>query len=303
MTHGDGLTIHFHGTRGSYPACGPGILGYGGRTTCHEVRAGERTVLIDAGYGCLDAGRRLEEEHRRSGLPATVVLFFTHTHHDHMLGLPFFNLAYYRSSRFHVYGPSNLEGGIEAAVRAVFQYHNHPVPFGELPGAWSFTDLAGDELFVLRPGESVPERIADDAGAGADDLLIRAGRNANHPKTGVIHYRFELGGRSYVMATDTEGTLEGEPVLSAFARGADLLSHDAQYTPEEYDNGTPPRRGWGHSTWEMACAVAERAGVGRLALIHHDPEHPDELVDRIEASARGRFPDTFAVRDGTIIHL
>ncbi len=303
MSQGDGFTIHFHGTRGSYPACGPGILGYGGRTTCHEIRAGGQSVLVDAGYGCLDAGRRLEEEHLRSGLPARIVIFFTHTHHDHMLGLPFFNLAYYRSSRFHVYGPSNLEGGIQAAVAAVFQYHNHPVLFDELPSCWSFTDLDGDEVFAFRDGAEKPERIggADEAGPG--DLLIRAGRNANHPKTGVIHYRFEYGGRSYVMATDTEGTLEGEPVLAAFARGADLLSHDAQYTPEEYENGTPPRRGWGHSTWAMACAVARRAEVRRLALIHHDPDHSDELVDRIEAEARGVFPDTFAVRDGTVIHV
>jgi hypothetical protein len=75
--------------------------------------------------------------------------------------------------------------------------------------------------------------------------------------------------------------------LVELARGADLLGNDAQYTAEELQK----RRGWGHSSFDQAMQVAEMAGVKRLALTHHDPDHDDEFLERIEKLCRERFPN------------
>jgi ribonuclease BN (tRNA processing enzyme) len=83
------------------------------------------------------------------------------------------------------------------------------------------------------------------------------------------------------------------------ARDADLLIHDGQYTPEELEK----KKGWGHSSWVQAVEVAERAGVKRLALFHHDPEHSDEFLLDIEKKSRERFPASFLAREDRVVDL
>ena len=109
----------------------------------------------------------------------------------------------------------------------------------------------------------------------------------------------ERNGKVLVVCTDVEHGEQIDPRLVEFARGADLLVHDAQYTAEELRN----RRGWGHSSFDQAMEVAEMAGVRQLALTHHDPEHDDEFLHRIEKLCRERFPDAVLAREGMEISL
>jgi len=83
------------------------------------------------------------------------------------------------------------------------------------------------------------------------------------------------------------------------ARGADLLVHDAQYTAEELQK----RRGWGHSSFDQAMQLAEMADVKRLALTHHDPDHDDEFLERIEKLCQERFPNAVLAREGMEISI
>ena len=120
---------------------------------------------------------------------------------------------------------------------------------------------------------------------------------------GVFIYRIEYGGRSMVYATDTEGYIGGDQRLIQFARGADLLVHDAQYTEAEYTSDSASKQGWGHSTWPMAVAVARAAGVKQLALFHHDPLHSDDMLEQLEKQAQASFAQTFLAREGMTVEL
>jgi len=93
--------------------------------------------------------------------------------------------------------------------------------------------------------------------------------------------------------------------LAAFAHGADLLIHDAQYSQEHYRglNGWASTQGYGHSTPQMACEAAQAAGVQRLALFHHDPNYDDETVHDLEEQAQLVFKPSFSAREGLELTL
>jgi ribonuclease BN (tRNA processing enzyme) len=116
-------------------------------------------------------------------------------------------------------------------------------------------------------------------------------------------YRVTCGGRSVVYATDVEGPKGGHEDVVAFARGADVLIHDAQYTDLEYHGGHLNKAGWGHSTVRMAAEVACAAKVKQLVLYHHDPEHDDAQVHQLERLARTIFPKSRAATEGLEVRL
>jgi ribonuclease BN (tRNA processing enzyme) len=116
-----------------------------------------------------------------------------------------------------------------------------------------------------------------------------------HPQ-GSLAYRFDEEGKSIVFATDTEHPAEGvDKDLAGFASGATHLVSDATFTPDEYRSG---KQGWGHSTWLEGTRLAAAAGVGNLLLAHLNPDHGDDLVDGLAASAREHFRRTAAARQG-----
>jgi ribonuclease BN (tRNA processing enzyme) len=126
-----------------------------------------------------------------------------------------------------------------------------------------------------------------------------------HPQ-GVMIYRVEYQGKSVVYATDTECYAGGDQRLAEFARGADLLIHDAQYTEDHYIGalaGAPVTQGYGHSTTAMACDTARAAQVGQLVLFHHDPNYADKTIASIERRARELFANTVAAREGQVVNL
>jgi ribonuclease BN (tRNA processing enzyme) len=115
-------------------------------------------------------------------------------------------------------------------------------------------------------------------------------RNYMHPKGGSYFYKIEIpSGKSIVIATDTEGFVGGDQRLIKFAKGTDILLHDAQYEPKDYGM----MQGFGHSTYEMACEIAEKAEVKKLLLVHHDPRYEDKKLQKLESGARKLFPETY----------
>jgi phosphoribosyl 1,2-cyclic phosphodiesterase len=300
----DRIRVCIRGVRGSYPVPGPKTLRYGGNTTCHEVRAGGHVFIFDAGTGIIPLGDELAAEHRRSKQAISVNLLFTHVHHDHTYGFLFFKPAYYRTSHLRILGPKTFAGTVHQSLQELTVSPFHPVGVDEMGSKMEFMDLVGGEILRFRPEAKLEiVRLRETFTMTRGDVVVRVVANPNHTKLGVLHYRIDYNGKAYVFATDIEGTEDGEPTLAAFAAGADVLAHDAQYNDHDYYRDTPPKKGWGHSTFKMACATARAAGVKQLLLIHHDPDRDDKAVEALEVEAKKLFPNTIAGREGMVIEI
>jgi phosphoribosyl 1,2-cyclic phosphodiesterase len=269
------FSVRFWGVRGSIATSGCEYTEVGGHTSCVEVRAGNETIILDAGTGLFPLSQTLRE-------PTTATFFLSHFHWDHIQGFPLFRPAYAPGNAFLIYGPA----GAEAALRQQMQTPHFPVALAEMRARLTFRTVA-------------PE---DEVRVGAARVRVAA---LNHPQ-GCLGYRISFGGMTVVYATDTEHIAPGiaDPGTLQLAHGADLLIYDAQYTDEEYHgNGCPGRLGWGHSTISGACQIARAAGVRQLALFHHDPMHDDRTIARLTEQASELFPEVFAAREGLTVHL
>lgn len=273
------MRITFWGVRGSIAAAGASTVQVGGNTTCVEVRCGDVRLVFDAGTGIRLLGRQMMSE-----LPLRVHLLFTHTHWDHIQGLPFFAPAFVPGGRIDLYGAPRPGPTLRQVLATQMTQPFFPITL----------EAFGAELRFHEVRERRPLHI--------EDVTVTAAA-LNHPD-GVVAYRVDWRGASVVFATDTEHYSVVDPRLARLARGADVLIHDAQYTAEEYAGHVGmPRLGWGHSTVEAAVAQARASGVGRLVLFHHDPDRDDAGVAALEARARAGFAESVAAREGMVIEL
>ena len=267
------LTVR--GARGSMPVSGTSTSRHGGRTTCFSVDlGGGELLIIDCGTGLTLA------DDLQPTAPTLFHVFLTHYHLDHVIGLPMYRPLFSPGNTFVFHGPVPEGRTIEEAVAAPFAGTLFPV---------SLADAAAEKRFVT---------VGDDpVEIGA---LTVTPFPLRHPQ-GATGYRLDSGTRSVVIATDHE---TGDPTfdtrLIEVATGADVLIHDAQYTPDEYE---ARRIGWGHSTWSHAVDIAVAAGVRRLVLTSHDPFRSDGAVDAIVNDASSRFGDVVAAYEGMTIPL
>jgi phosphoribosyl 1,2-cyclic phosphodiesterase len=278
------LRIRFWGVRGSHPVPGPATTRVGGNSSCVEVSAGGRTLVFDAGTGIIGLGNALLE---RDG-DRSVHIFFSHTHHDHIEGLRFFQPVYHPQWNCVLYGAKSGPTSLERTLAAVMQPSLFPVTLSELPTPPTFRALGKRERIRFR---------------GRFPVEVLGQHSKAHPKIGVMLYRVTCRDRSVVYATDVEASEEGHRDVVEIARGADVLIHDAQYTDEEYWGAALSKVGWGHSTVRMAAEAAQAADVGELILYHHDPSHDDAEMRRIERNARRIFPRTRVATEGMELRL
>jgi ribonuclease BN (tRNA processing enzyme) len=160
-----------------------------------------------------------------------------------------------------------------------------------------------DQVLLAEGGEAEVANLQTDFRTTfKDKVIVSQYRAYNHPKNGTLVYKLQYGGKSIVYATDLEGYADGDRRLIQFAKGADLLIHDAQYTQEQY-TGPVSTQGFGHSTPEMACFVAKEAGVKQLALYHHDPNHDDAFLAQKEEKAKALFTNTITASEGLILTI
>jgi phosphoribosyl 1,2-cyclic phosphodiesterase len=270
------LSVRFWGTRGSLPRPGPEFLRYGGNTTCVEVRLGSRLFLIDGGSGLQAAGASLGE-HR----PAVIDILFSHLHHDHTIGLPFFPPALDKSCAIRTFC-GNLDGNsAEAALDRMFAPPLFPVTLGQLPCQWRHTGF--------RAGETL--RFEDGIAVRTCALL--------HPG-GATAYRFDHAGASVCYVSDIEHQ-PGAPdaALVALCTGADLIIYDSMFTDDEFQ----ACRGWGHSTLGAGVLLCRTAGARALAATHHHIRHTDAMLDQLDAELKAIMPGSFLAREGQSLRV
>jgi len=268
------MQVRFWGTRGSIAKPGPSTVRYGGNTSCVEVRTDDGQILIlDCGTGAHDLGRHLLAT---EPLPLKGSVLISHTHWDHIQGIPFFAPFFVPGCEWDIYAPQGFGETLRATLAGQMEYTYFPIT----PEAF------GANLHYHNVSEGTFE---------IGGVRIRT-RYLNHPAL-TIAYRLEADGAALVYSCDHEphaahaaqpgGAIEGQDAAHAeFMRRADLVMHDAQYTADEYAAKT----GWGHSTIDYAINVARHAEVRTLALTHHEPVRGDDAVDELLARARASLP-------------
>jgi phosphoribosyl 1,2-cyclic phosphodiesterase len=279
MAEQDGLLVRFWGVRGTLPCPGLRTVRYGGNTACVEVLCGDQRLIFDAGTGLRDLGKSL----MANGEPIASHLFFSHTHFDHVIGLPFFRPAYDPKNRVELWsGHLAVQGRrLQEVLETLMAPPFFPVPLDIMRACLAFHDFEAGTALCLAEGIEV--RTAP----------------LNHPG-GATGYRVECCGRSVCYVTDTEHPEHGRDAsILGLIEGADLVIYDATYTDEEYERF----RGWGHSTWQEGVRLCEAAGAARLVAFHHDPDHDDDAMDRIAEALDRQRPGSLVAREGLEIGL
>ena len=297
--------MRFWGVRGSYASPQTDKLGVGGNTSCVEIRAGNHLLICDGGTGIIPLGDLLISE---SPTPETLIVF-THYHWDHICGLPFFQPAFSAEWKIRFFGPGQNVGDIEQRLSNQMKSPYFPIEIG----SW-----AADIEYVKPIEGKIPH--------GPFDVSYH---NVHHPGT-TYGYRVEIAGKVIIYMPDNEIDFlrssiaqrtdefteeehqmiariqrEERDVELSGVRRADILIHDAQYTPEDYSK----KRGWGHSCYVDVVNFAIDAEIKVLYLYHHDPGHNDVQIATIHqeclalVAERGSSLQIHVAREGAKIPL
>ncbi|GHV84174.1 MBL fold metallo-hydrolase [Spirochaetia bacterium] len=300
------FSIRFWGVRGSIPCPANETTVYGGNTTCIEIRADDKLVIVDFGSGIrLLSGSIMENDFKKGDIDADV--FLSHTHWDHIVGFPFFVPLFLPKSKIRIYGPFLPSGeNLETIFKNLTSYNYWPISLSELSAQIKFKQIH-EQTINLGNGLKVTSKYL------------------NHPVI-CLGYRFEYQGKSIVTAFDTEpywnlfptdkndpfynedAALESKRVVDEenkkilkFIKDADIVVYDSAYTEDEYING---KLNWGHSSYENAIETGANANVKKIALFHHDPIRTDKALNEIEKKYCARktgMPEIVLATEGQIL--
>ncbi len=255
------VRIKFWGVRGSMAAPGSKTVKIGGNTACVEIAADGAHIICDAGTGIRPLGQDLQR--RMKGKRCESFIMLSHLHWDHYIGLPFFVPLYSSKNRFTIAGPRAAGEPFGRALSRVMHPPYFPIPVSAIPSKVRFRTL-GTRRFRIGPVTVVPAEV-------------------NHPG-GALGWRFQFpNGKTLVHVTDDEpGDAKNRARLVRWMREADLLIHDAQYTPTTYAKHI----GWGHSPYTYPLELAEAAGIPRVVFFHFDPADDDRRILGVQRDAR-----------------
>ena len=302
--HTPATRLKLWGVRGSIPVPGPTTVRYGGNTSCVEVRADGEIIVLDAGSGIRSLGAELEKEFGER--PIKLSLLITHTHWDHIQGLPFFLPAYNQKNQIRVLGYEGARAGLAAILAGQMETPFFPVSLRDLPSNIAIEELKEMEFSIGKV--RVRAKFANHPGICAGYRLFTSGGSiAFFPDNEPYELlKLHLADRDGTNVTDARAFATAERgKLVEFLEGTDVLILDTQYTDEEYQQHI----GWGHGSLSRVVSLALEANVGKLILFHHDPAHDDDKIDEMLEGARllvvesGRPLEVEAAREGAEVWL
>ncbi|MEP1151627.1 MAG: MBL fold metallo-hydrolase [Balneola sp.] len=281
------IKIKLWGVRGSTPCANPENMRYGGNTSCIQISITDVDdfLIADCGTGFRNLGNELDV----NGGNLKGRVFITHPHWDHLQGFPFFKPFYEPDNAFEIYMPPQDGIGCKEILQGHLSNTFFPVSIDMLESGLECLTL--DEHSISFDHYSI-------------DYMW-----ANHTVPTAI-YKFKIKGKSIVFAPDNELpiTIDKDNVafvdeFRAFVKGVDVLIHDAQFTKKQHES----RLGWGHSDWQTVIETTKDLGIKRLCLTHHDPDHTDDTLDKINskiASIKSSFyEEATVIQEGQEIYL
>lgn len=270
--------IKYWGVRGSIACPSAKYVMYGGNTSCVEVACGGHRIVLDCGTGLRNFGHWMMRKNIKK-----VDILMSHTHWDHINGFPFFSPAFRDGYEFTIRAGHLLANNmnIKDVMAGQMNQPTFPVPIEAMHSKLEFQDFNAGDTFELGNG-----------------IIVKT-LPLNHPDN-ATGYRIEYKGKVFCYITDTEHVPDkpDENVLELI-EGADLVTYDCTYTDREF----PGKVGWGHSTWQEGVRLCLRAGAKRLAIFHHDPDHEDPFMERLEAEARLAWEGAMVARENMRIVL
>lgn len=268
--------IRFWGVRGSIATPGPSTLKFGGNTACVEVRADEQLIVLDAGTGIKGLGKHLRNEFKEQAMNLHVLI--THTHWDHIQGFPFFVPAYVPTNHITVLGYEGARQGLSQTLMGQMESAYFPVSMQKMPSNLNIEEQTGahfnigkiqiEAFFANHPGICVGYRLKTSGGS-----IVFLPDNEPHARQ-----RMSADGGQQQSLEVLEYAREQDEKLIEFIRDADVVIMDSQYDAEEYKSHI----GWGHGCVDDVVALAVVAKVKKLFLFHHDPDHDDEFIQKMQ---------------------
>jgi phosphoribosyl 1,2-cyclic phosphodiesterase/DNA-binding NarL/FixJ family response regulator len=302
--HPPSTRIKFWGVRGSIPVPGPSTIGYGGNTTCVEIRTNGDIIILDAGSGIRELGLALEKEF--GAAPMNLTLLLTHTHWDHIQGLPFFLPAYKAKNSIRVFGYEGARAGLATILAAQMEVPFFPVSWKDLPGTITIRELKKMEFSIGKV--RVRARFLNHPGICAGyRLFTKEGSIAFLPDNEPFEpLKLKLAARDgvHLQRARAQAAVQRSKLVE-FLKDTDVLILDAQYTDEKYQEHI----GWGHGALSRVVSIALEARAKKLFLFHHDPGNDDHKIDEMLERARflviesGRRLEVEAAREGAEIWL
>jgi phosphoribosyl 1,2-cyclic phosphodiesterase len=279
------VKIRFWGVRGSFAMSGRDYLRYGGNTPSIElVSAGGDRLLVDLGTGATELAKHLMGEGFGKGQGKLPILL-SHTHLDHIQGLPFFTPFFIKGNEIRIMGADPTSGtSLEATLQNQLAPHYSP-----LNGLENLAAGVTIESFAAGAQLALP----------GFDVITAAVPHGNMWTTA---FRISADGKVVTILSDVEYPSPDDPVAQALALAdnADLLIHDAMHDDRDY----AVRKGWGHSPAHAGVVVAERARAKRLALFHHSPDATDDMIDEaVQRTAAQTSVPVFAAAEGAYLDV
>ena len=296
--------IRFWGVRGSIPVPGKSTVRYGGNTSCVDVRADGEIIVLDAGTGIRLLGLALDKEFGPRSMKLTLLI--SHTHWDHIQGLPFFTPAYNQNNLIRVLGYEGVRAGLAKILASQMEPPFFPVSLRELPSHLAIEELKEMDFHVGKV--EVRSKFANHPGICAGyRLFTSSGSIAYFPDNEPYEpLKLHLASRAGISEEEALDFATAERAkMVEFLQGCDLAIMDTQYTDEEYTKHI----GWGHSSLSSVVSLGLDSNVGKLVLFHHDPNHDDEMIDKMVEHARalvaksGKPLEVEAAREGAEILL
>jgi phosphoribosyl 1,2-cyclic phosphodiesterase len=291
------MYVTFWGTRGSISTPGRTTEKYGGNTPCVSVQHQDTNIILDAGTGIRALGLQLAKQLEGKKDNLSLHLFLSHTHWDHIQGLPFFEAAYIKGTELVIYGSSKKGRFLESILKRQMDVDYFPLGLSEMAAEIKIQEISEETISL-------------------GSVVVDWEEQIFHPG-GSVRYRLTAGSKRVAYATDVELDRIVRPEYRDsdsdafvedylnFVQGVDLLIADGQYADEEY----PKKKGYGHTSIPVIMELAEKANVKQLAIFHHEPQHSDKILDSMWKECQAKYGEAdnslnvFWAREGMTLAL